>query len=374
MKLRIERQKFLKSWQLASRVNNGFLRIAGNVLEATDMKSSTKCVADGVDVLEDGVAVVPVNMLGSLLKKSESEELILDVNASRGLLKGTGNSTRFTIQPADSYPNFPSSDCAELICTVKGSELARVIAEGNVAAAAPTDFPRYLGTCLMKADSGILTVVSTDGKRLSVSETSNIAFDNTGEMILTSSATKELGKTLAQNYADNDVKILTDGVITWFQVENMEFAIVRVEANFPAYIRILNDEVYTRLKINRSELISALERISIISRSTTANLVAMQLIPEQEKVKLFSRAPEVGMTSETLLGEITENPLQCGFNVNFLLDGLRAITTDQVEMVFSGADTQMRIKSDNFLYMVMPARLSNLDLMTDEETEDLQEW
>ena len=372
MKLRIERQKFLKSWQLASRVNNGFLRIAGNVLEATDMKSSTKCVADGVDVLEDGVAVVPVNMLGSLLKKSESEELILDVNASRGLLKGTGNSTRFTIQPADSYPNFPSSDCAELICTVKGSELARVIAEGNVAAAAPTDFPRYLGTCLMKADSGILTVVSTDGKRLSVSETSNIAFDNTGEMILTSSATKELGKTLAQNYADNDVKILTDGVITWFQVENMEFAIVRVEANFPAYIRILNDEVYTRLKINRSELISALERISIISRSTTANLVAMQLIPEQEKVKLFSRAPEVGMTSETLLGEITENPLQCGFNVNFLLDGLRAITTDQVEMVFSGADTQMRIKSDNFLYMVMPARLSNLDLMTDEETEDLQ--
>ncbi len=383
MKLELERQDFLKAWQVTERFastktakdsTRGILITASEdntvILKATDLNTSVKFQAQGVNVLEPGFAVVPASIFSEMLKKASSEDLVLEVDQVRGLLSSGRQKTRFAVIQAEEFPNIPESSGAEQVCEISALDLTNIITEGSSAASQPLDYPKYLGTCLLRTSEGAITGVSTDGKRLSLSKfPCGVSKDE--DMLLMAPALKEVGKIIAGR-GDDMVKILTDGSMTWFVLDKIELSIRRVESAFPKFEKILNSDVVTTLKIDAEELISSLERVDIIAKTTPAHIMAMSLNPNGE-LSITSRAPELGTARETLNAEITGDSLQVGFNVAYFLDGLKAIGKETAVIEFSGAEGQTRMKregSDDFLYMLMPARLSTQDLMTEEEQGD----
>ena len=385
MKLELERQSFLKAWQIAERVAQtktpkdaigGILVTASDfeiTLEATDLKTSVKCKAVGANILEPGSAVIPASIFGSMLKKAPSEDLVLEVNSSRGILKAGRNKTRFAVIPTEEFPQLPESENAEEICTLLADDLSRIIAEGTVAASQPQDFPRYMGTCLLKTEEGYLRAVATDGKRLSISKVicTNVAKEQ--EALITASALKDLGKTLTTSYSEKDVKILADSSTAWFKLDDVEFSIRKVDASFPTYMRILNKEVYLTLRVNTGELVSLLERIDIIARTNPAHIMAMSITSGSGEVRVTARSPEHGTVAEVLYANVDQGYLQVGYNLTFFIDGLKAIGPGEARIEFSSEEGQTRMyrgDSDEFLYMLMPARLSSQDRLTEEEIVD----
>ncbi|MBQ6418959.1 MAG: hypothetical protein IJJ91_09825 [Synergistaceae bacterium] len=124
--------------------------------------------------------------------------------------------------------------------------------------------------------------------------------------------------------------------------------------------------------MNSGDLNSTLERIDIIAKTTPAHIMAMALNPNGE-LRITARAPELGTARETLQTTIEGGELQVGFNVAFFMDGLKALGGEQTVIEFSGEEGQTRMKregSDDFLYMLMPARLSTQDAITEEEMGD----
>ena len=145
-----------------------------------------------------------------------------------------------------------------------------------------------------------------------------------------------------------------------------------VDAAFPKFERILNADRHTTLTINSKDLYSVLERIDIIAKTTPAHIMAMALNPDGE-LQITARAPELGTTSEKFTANIEGGYLQLGFNVAYFMDGLKALGSEQAVIEFSGEEGQTRMKrdgSEDFLYMLMPARLSTQDAMTAEELGD----
>lgn len=389
MKLELERQNFLKAWQTAEKFaaaktakdsTRGVLITASDdntvILEATDLKTSVRCKAQGANVIESGFAVIPASILGEILKKLPDSEngstLLLEVNSERGFLNAGRHKTRFAVIPTDEFPKIPESSGAENVCDVNAPTLAKIIAEGSSAASQPQDFPKYLGTCLLRINDGFIIGVSTDGRRLSLSKSAcSIMKDD--DLLLPAAALKELGKIIASSCSDDDsVKILADSSTAWFGLRDIEFSIRRIDSVFPKFERILNTEVRTSLSVNSAELSSSLERIDIIAKTTTAHIMAVSLNPDGE-LRITARAPELGTASEVVQAGITGDKMQLGFNVSYFLDGLKALGGKDAVIEFSGEEGQTRMKraeDDNFLYMLMPARLSPQDTMTDEELGD----
>ena len=213
--------------------------------------------------------------------------------------------------------------------------------------------------------------MSTDGKRLSLSQCP-CETEADEELLLPIPALKELSRLLSGGDRDKRVEVLYDGSTAWFRIDGVEFSIRRVESSFPNYEKILTSDVLTTLRIQREEFLSALERIDIIARNTVAHLVVMQLSPGGD-LKMTTRAPDFGMALEVLDANIDGNPLRVGFNVGYLQDGLRALGTGEVLVEFNGEEGQTRIVqdgADNFLYMLMPARLSPQDILEDDNEEE----
>jgi len=389
MKLELERQNFLKAWQVAEKyidpksskesLSGIFIRASedGNVtLEATDLKTSVRCKAEGVEVREPGVAVVPAAILGSMIKKSASENLLLEINSERGFLGAGKSKTRFAIISAEMFPNLPESSGAEKIFEFLGSDLARLIAEGGSAASLPTDFPKYIGACLLRAKEGLVQIVSTDGKRLALAKSTCGSIQHEKDLIMPAQAFKDLGKTLGSSYPEKTVNILADDSTVWFNLEGVEFSIRLIDANFPVYERILNDVVETSMKIKTEDLMPVLERIDIIARAIPAHVMSMTLSPEKGELKITARAPERGTASEAMNAEIEGKFLQVGFNVGYFMDGLKILGNGDIKIEFSGDESQTRMKrnngKDDFLYMLMPARLSPQDKIAETEMGEFE--
>ncbi|MCR4819462.1 MAG: DNA polymerase III subunit beta [Fretibacterium sp.] len=384
MKLELDRLEFLKAWQMAERSSgtkstlsavNGILVTVGDetLLEATDFKTALRCTASGVRTVTPGQAILPVRLIGEFLKKIPTETVTLDIEGEKGILSAGRNRTRFTTAPVSEFPKIPRSDGAAALCTLIAADLARVITEGAIASSAPSDFPKYLGTCLFSVKDSMLKVVSTDGKRLSLSRCA-CETETDEELLLPVPALKELSRLLAVGNQEARIQVLNDGATAWFRLDGgVEFSIRRVESSFPNYEKILTSDVLTTLRISRDEFLSALERVDIIARNTVSHLVVMQLSPGGD-LRMTTRAPDLGTALEVLDAVIDGNPLRVGFNVGYLQDGLRALGSGEVLIEFNGEEGQTRIVQEgagNFLYMLMPARLSPQDVIEDESEAEI---
>ena len=424
MKLELQRSGFLKVWQVAEKYNpakttmealNG-IRITAEpsgivTLEATDLKASVKlrCPQTETAVIEPGVAILNSAIFGNMLKKASAADITLEVSGVRGILTAGGNKSRFAVIPPESFPNIQASSGAEEVCTIQASDLGKLITEGSSAASSPSDFPKYMGTCLLRTTEKLLLAVATDGRRLSRSQKPADSVSKQCDLLLPAAAVKDLAKLFT---GDETVRILFDGSMAWFilqkpelnaevpaepdeaadtetddeaekkpeqtpkesYLDGAEFSLRSIEASFPRYERILNEEVMTSLTIGRTYLLSALDRIAVIARNNPSQTMSMDIQPGDE-MRIASRAPGLGTASEKLMPkEVSGRKLQIGYNINFLSEGLKAAGSNSVYLEFSDIEGQTRIfrSSDDkdFLYMLMPIRLSPQDLVTDDDNSD----
>jgi DNA polymerase-3 subunit beta len=388
MKLQIERSSFMKSWQIAERATSTkstinslagiFCRANKNssqvTLEATDLKTSVKCTASGVVVEEEGDIVFPIKVVGELFKKTPTATFSVHINKEgRGTLIAGRNRYRFTTYSPEEFPNLPSSESADLFCDIKVSELVRILTEGTVAGSVGEEFPKYLGSALVQLKQGEVRVVSTDGRRLSLSKCVVEEYGEDSEMLLPLTGLKELLRIASNSGDDVSVRIMIDNSLAYFQMDGIEFSIRRVESSFPNYEKILNPQTTSGMQLSRSDLISALERVDVVVRDFS-RMVLMKMSPDGD-LTLSGRAPEIGEAREILDALIDGEPLVRAFNVGYLIDGLKAFQGERVHLTFNGPEGQMtmlRPNQDDFLYMLMPIKLTESDIssMNDESMNE----
>ncbi|MDR1048972.1 MAG: DNA polymerase III subunit beta [Synergistaceae bacterium] len=421
MKIEIFRPDFFKAWQMAERtcgtkstmpaLSGILLTVMEQIgpegrpsskaeLSATDLRTSIRCSAQGVDVSEAGSVILPVKLLGELFKKAPSDRLSVDVRDEKGTFIAGRSRTRFSTWPVGDFPKLPKGDDAEFLCDVSAGDLMRLLTEGSVASSPTDDFPKYMGACLLQLKDGKFRVASTDSRRLSLSRRPIEAgalnagvpgagvsdtgapdtdapdagpVDRSVELLLPVAPIRELQRLLgnlvsAPDGAEIPVSIFYDGSMAWFRMKGIEFSIRRVESSFPNYEKLLNPNSTTTAIVNRLDFIAALERVDIVVRGHS-RLAVMQFSPGGQ-IKLSGRAPETGVTMEELDASIDGEPLRAGFNVTYLVDGLKSLDSETVKMNLNGGEGQMilnRESGDDFLYMLMPVRVDEQDVVDPEE-------
>ena len=414
LKLELDRSEFLKAWQTAEKYTAakstmeslGGIRITASednnvTLEATDLKSSVKCSARSSNVLEPGAAVLNASFFGDVLRKTTAKTFTLETGTERGTLIAGKGRTRFAVIPVETFPKIPESSGAESICSIMASDLGRVISEGSSAASAPSDFPKYMGTCLLRTAGQYILAVSTDGKRLARSQTL-CTVHKEEDLLLPAAALRELAKIFNNN---GKVEVLADDSTVWFRLEHeetikddtdapgedsegedvevpvrtvqelSEFSIRRIEAAFPKYEKILNNEVKTMIKLSKASLLPAVERIAIFAKNSPAQVMAMYVKAEGE-VRITARAPEMGTAEDVINAAVDGDPMSIGFNVNYFMDGLKAVNSEELIIEFSDDEGQTRMlrdEGDDFLYMLMPIRLTAQDVWSEDDTVDFRE-
>lgn len=363
----------MKYWTMAERVTGtrstmvtlaSILCIAddkGVTLNATDLKTTIRVKAEGVKVIEEGSAIFPVKVVGALFKKIPVLPFTVDVDEEKGTIVAGRSHYSFTTYPVNTFPELPSPRAAEDFTRVPAGEFARVLAEGGIAGNPKEEFPKYLSGGLIQIAEGELRVVSTDGRRLSLSKTLLTNVDTSlpdREVLLPLNSLAEYQKVLSGQTPEQEVEVLQDGAVTYLNLPGVNYSVRCIDSKFPNYKRILGNSSTTQLKVERDAFLAALERINIVV-GDSSRVVILTLSPGAS-VELVGRAPEVGEANESVDGQIDGEPLKVAFNVGLLMAGIRAFHDREICLAFNGADGQMvmsRPEGTDFIYMLMPIKL-----------------
>ena len=375
MKLAVNKKQFLGSWSLAERSTSagGTVSILSSILikasaesvilQATDIKTSVICRAAGVTVLEPGEAVFPIKMVSDLFKKAPGEEFTLDVDGGKVVLKAGRSKYNFSTYPVSEFPALPSSDEADVFCSIPAGELAKVLDEGTLAASAGEEFPLYLSSANLQIISSRLNIVSTDTRRLALSAAPVLDGKEGESALLPMKGIKELQRILGSLTPETEVKVLFDGAQFYFKTETLELTVRRVESKFPPYEKILPKHSTLDVLTDRGELISALERVDVIVRDFN-RMVVLDMAPESPFV-LRGKAPDFGQAKEEIEAETTGDKLRIAVNSKFFLEALKVLRDPQVKLSFNGQSGHMSVRrgdGDDFLCLIAPINLSEEEL------------
>lgn len=332
-------------------VGQGTLTITGSDLEV-ELAARTPKIDSG----EDGEITVPARKLLDICRAlPEGQKVSVHLDNDKLIVRG--GRSRFTLitLPAADFPVVEDIRVQRNF-SIPGAKL-RDLFSHTAFSMAQQDVRYYLNGLLIENSDNRLRVVATDGHRLALCDLEQ-PLPGTGEkqqIILPRKGVIELQRLLGDMEEAVQIQVGTNH----FRVElaNARFTSKLIDGRFPEYDRVLPKNGDKILTAETKSLHEALTRAAILSNEKYRG-VRLQLT--ENHLKVLAHNPEQEEAEDEIEVGYKGESLEIGFNVTYLLDALNALSSVQVQISFTDANSSCLISSpgnEYCRYVVMPMRL-----------------
>jgi DNA polymerase III subunit beta len=329
------------------RAESGSLQLAATDMELS-LRSSLDAAVDG-----EGAVVVPGRLLVDLTRLLPEQEVQIEHRAEEGVVRiDCGAATyRLNTYNAEDFPRLP--DLASL-ATFSVDREALLDTVSRVARSASRDESRPVLTgILARFEGGKLVMAATDSYRLSVKETPLEGSAQELEAIIPARALTELsriaqaGDQLELGVYENQVVVSADGV--WLTTR-------RIDGQFPNYKQLLPEQFEHELTLPRAELLDVVRRTAVMAQRNSP----LRLRFAEGELTVSAQTQDIGEARESLPVAYTGEPLEIGFNAEFLRDGIESVDDDELRLnlISPLRPAVMKGTGDDFSYLIMPIRLA----------------
>jgi DNA polymerase-3 subunit beta len=320
-------------------------------LAATDMELSLRATVPA-EIEGDGAIVLPGKTLVDIARLLPADEVTIEHRPTESVVhigSGSASYTLHTYNPED-FPRLPDVSAVQTFPVERESLLETI---QRVARAASRDESRPVLTGILVQFAGTtLTMAATDSYRLAVKETELSTSAPELEAIVPGRALQELarvassGDTVDVGVVENQVVFGSDGI--WLTTR-------RIDGQFPNYRQLLPEQFEHVLTLPRSEVLEVVRRAAVMIQRATP----LQLRFAEGELTVIARTHEVGESKESMPAAYTGDPLEIGFNADFLRDGLESVDGDDVrfKLISPLRPAVLQGEGDEFTYLVMPIRL-----------------
>jgi DNA polymerase-3 subunit beta len=141
-----------------------------------------------------------------------------------------------------------------------------------------------------------------------------------------------------------------------FGMEGVWLSARRIDGQFPNYRQLLPQAFEHEIPAARDELLDVVRRTSLMAQRT----LPLRLAFEQGKLTISAQTQDVGEARESLPVDFHGEPLEIGFNAEFLRDGIESVEGDTVRLKLISPLRPGLVQGEDgsFSYLIMPIRLS----------------
>lgn len=337
-------------------LSNFLLELRDNelIVTGTDLEIELEARAQ-VQNLAPGRATVPARKLFDICRGlPEGAEINLEVSGDKALLKSGRSRYSLSCLKAEEFPALGR------VVDGKPLQLSRQQLRGLIErtqfAMAQQDVRYYLNGMLLEVSAQRVRVVATDGHRLALSEVGvETGFVDQRQVVVPRKAILELQRLL--DATDEPVTLKISGTQVEVDLDVVRLTTKLIDGRFPDYERVVPESGDKKLQAERELVRRALARTAILSNE---KFRGVRLTIEGSKLSLQTHNPEHEEAEEDLEVDYQGSPIEIGFNVNYLLDALGALSSEQFVMELKNADSSGLIHAAGDLsskYVVMPMRL-----------------
>jgi len=340
-------------------LSNVLLEARGERIEltATDLEIGVRgsCPAK---VVGEGSVTVPAKKLLDYMRLLDEGDVAIRLQENYWVqIRAKRALTRMVGMSRESFPVLPQFPT--LLTQVPAGLLLDMIRK-TVFAISSEESRYTLNGSLLLVRADALTMVATDGHRLAMVENPySTGLSSEVRVLVPKKALSEVERLLAEVAPDTKVDFGRDESHLFFRVDTRMLIARMLTGQFPNYEAVLPRENNRSVVLDRERLTAALRRVSQFA-DERSRAVRVQLGPDE--VKLSSSSSDTGESEESLETEYSAEPLQIGFNAQYLLDFLSAADSGPVRFEFKDEQSAGQLRpvgedGGQYRYVVMPMRI-----------------
>lgn len=328
------------------------------VITASDMQISMTAEMN-VDNDEDGKVAIPAKMLIETLRNLPEQPVTFVLNTETYTIEIISDKGRYRLagENADDFPEAPEIKAAEAI------ELSSEVVSSAIAytlfAVSNDEMRPAMNGVFVKVDAKGATFVATDSHRLVRYRRSDVAAGVEASVIIPKKALSLLKNALPSD--NTPLKMQFNKQNAYFTFGNVKLSCRLIDERYPDYENVIPLNNTNELKVNRTEFISSLKRISIYANKST-NLVkfkmaANSLLVSAEDLDFSNEA------SENLYAEYAGNDMEIGFQARMFMEMLSNLHSPEILVKMSEPNRATLLQAtdayeqEDVLMLVMPVSL-----------------
>jgi DNA polymerase-3 subunit beta len=327
------------------------------LLAATDLDLSVSSNLD-VAVDKEGAVTVPARTLADLVRELPEGKVQVEVIGGRLEIRFKQGHHIIAGTTADEFPALPEINLKKAI-RIPAKDLLRMIKKTIFAVSRDETRPALNGV-LWETQGDAMVMVATDGHRLAKIERPNTRFSGVGGDLIIPPKVLDLLVKYAKD--DQEIGVVFGENHVMFDLGRMVLTSRLIEGPYPNYRQVIPASTSKRFSVDTSELFGTVRRVSILSNALT-HQVRISFKPEE--VELRSANADLGAEAkESLLGEYSGDPLDAGYNANYMLDILKHMDAPRVrfDLNTNASAALVRPEAENqdedYVCLIMPLRLS----------------
>ena len=322
-------------------------------LTANDMDMGIETVIEG-DIVESGVIALDAKILLEIVRKLPDSFITIDTDASYKTLI-TCEKAKFTIigKSGEDFSYLPVVEKEESILLSQFT--LKEMVRQTIFSISDNDNNKLMTGELFEINGDELKIVSSDGHRISIRKMQLREIYEHKKVIVPGKTLNEVSKILPGG-ADSDLTVYFTEKHVVFEFDNTVVVSRLIEGEYFSIDRMLSGDYETKVKVNKKELLSCIDRATLLTKEGDRKPIVINITDGGMELKIDSA---LGSMKEDIDIEKQGRDLMIGFNPKFLIDALRVIDDEEVDlyMVNPKAPCFIKNEEESYIYLILPVSL-----------------
>ena len=325
-------------------------------LTANDMELGIETTIEG-NIIEKGIIALDAKIFLEIVRKLPDSDITIETDSNYKTTI-TCEKAKFNIigKSGEDFSYLPAVEKEESI-SVSQFTLKEVIRQ-TIFSISDNDNNKLMTGELFDIKGNELKVVSLDGHRISIRKIELKEEYSPRKVVVPGKTLNEISKILSGD-ADKDVSIFFTSKHIVFEFDNTVVVSRLIEGEYFRIEQMLSNDYETKFVINKKEFLSCIDRATLLVKEGDKKPIIMNITDESMELKINS---VLGSMNEEIDIEKNGKDLMIGFNPKFLIDALRVIDDEEVDLYMVNPKAPCFIKNpeESYIYLILPVNFTTV--------------
>ncbi|MDE5803083.1 MAG: DNA polymerase III subunit beta [Lachnospiraceae bacterium] len=326
-------------------------------LTANDMELGIETVIEG-EIAEKGIIALDAKIFLEIVRKLPDSDIVIETDSSFKTTI-TCEKAKFNIigKSGEDFSYLPSVERND--CVIVSQFTLKEVVRQTIFSIADNDNNKLMTGELFDINGSELKVVSLDGHRISIRK---IELKNSYEpkkVVVPGKTLNEISKILPGD-TDKDVNIFFTPKQIVFEFDNTTVVSRLIEGEYFKIDQMLSSDYETKVRINKKELLNCIDRATLLIKEGDKKPIIINITDTSMELKINSI---IGSMNEDIDIEKSGKDMMIGFNPKFLIDALRVIDDEEIDIFLVNPKAPCFIKEPNekYIYLILPVNFTTVN-------------
>lgn len=323
-------------------------------LTANDMELGIETRIEG-EIIDRGILALNAKIFSEIVRKLPDNDVVIETDSNNQTMI-TCEKAKFNIaaQSGEDFSYLPVIEKEDYI-TISEFTLKEVIRQ-TIFSIADNDTNKMMTGELFEIKDNMLRVVSLDGHRISIRKIELKDSYGQRKVIVPGKTLQEISKIIGGEAEKNvDISFTKNHIV--FEFDKTIVVSRLIEGDYFKIDQMLSSDYETKVKINKREFLDCIDRATLLIKEGDKKPIILTIGDESMELRIKS---QIGSLNEDIEIAKEGKDLMIGFNPKFLIDALRVIDDEEVDLYFMNAKAPCFIKDENqsYIYLILPVNFS----------------